>query len=133
MTSVQHALNQGKDVFVYPGNPASPYSEGNHQLLREGATYFTTAGDILEDLGWLDNHEIIMQNSDCSGDTGREYTSDEASVLSVLKPGNLSFEQIVERCGLMPAALMSTLTMLQIKGAIEALPGKQYRLKDNGQ
>ena len=133
MTSVQHALNQGKDVFVYPGNPASPYSEGNHQLLREGATYFTTAGDILEDLGWLDNHEIIMQNSDCSGDTGREYTSDEAFVLSVLKPGKLSFEQIVERCGLMPAALMSTLTMLQIKGAIEALPGKQYRLKDNGQ
>ena len=129
MTSVQHALNQGKDVFVYPGDPASPYSEGNHQLLREGAQYFTTADDILEDLGWLDNTGIIRHNSGCSGGTAPASSPEEAVILSALKPGKLSFEQIVSQCGLSPAALMSTLTMLQIKGAVEALPGKQYQLK----
>ena len=131
MTSVQHALNQGKDVFVYPGDPTSPYSEGNHQLLREGAVYFTTADDILEDLGWLDNTEIIRQNSGCSDRTAAMITPEEAAVLSILNPGKLSFEQIVSKCGLNPAALMSTLTMLQIKGMVEALPGKQYQLKSN--
>ena len=130
MTSVQHALNQGKDVFVYPGDPTSPYYEGNHQLLREGALYFTTGGDILEDLGWLDNPEIIGQNSDCSGRTAPSLTSEEKAVFEVLKPGRLGFEQIAERSGLSPATLMSALTMLQIKGTIEALPGKQYQLKE---
>ena len=51
-------------------------------------------------------------------------------MLSALEPGKLGFEQIADRSGLSPAALMSTLTMLQIKGMIEALPGKQYQLKD---
>ena len=128
MTSVQHALNQGKDVFVYPGDPASPYSEGNHQLLREGALYFTTGEDILEDLGWLDNHEIIGQNSVCSGMTPL-LSPEETVIFEILKPGRLSFEQIADRSGLSPAVLMSTLTMLQIKGTVEALPGKQYQLK----
>ena len=129
MTSVQHALSQGKDVFVYPGDPTSLYFEGNHRLLREGAIYFTTAEDILEDLGWLDNPGIIRQNSDCS-DRTQASTPEEKAVLSALEPGKLGFEQIADRSGLSPAALMSTLTMLQIKGMIEALPGKQYQLKD---
>ena len=129
MTSVQHALSQGKDVFVYPGDPTSLYFEGNHRLLREGAIYFTTAEDILEDLGWLDNPGIIRQNSDCS-DRTQASTPEEKAVLSALEPGKLGFEQIADRSGLSPAALMSTLTMLQIRGMIEALPGKQYQLKD---
>ena len=128
MTSVQHALNQGKDVFVYPGDPASPYSEGNHQLLREGALYFTTGEDILEDLRWLDNHEIIGQNSVCSGMTPL-LSPEETAIFEILKPGRLSFEQIADRSDLSPAVLMSTLTMLQIKGTVESLPGKQYQLK----
>lgn len=52
MLTVHHALNQGKDVFAYPGIPEAPMSEGAHQLLREGAVYFTSAQDILEDMGW---------------------------------------------------------------------------------
>ena len=129
MTSVQHALNQGKDVFVYPGDPASPRYEGNHQLLREGAIFFTTPEDILEDLGWLDNPEIIGQNIVCSN-RAATLSPEEETVISVLKPGKLSFEQISEKSLLQPAALLSTLTMLQIKGYIEALPGKVYRLKE---
>ena len=62
MTSVRHALDQGKDVFVYPGDPSSDQFEGNHQLLREGATYFTSAEDILDDLHWLDNPPPVRQN-----------------------------------------------------------------------
>ena len=128
MTSVRHALDQGKDVFVYPGDPASPNYEGNHHLLREGAIYFTTAGNILEDLGWLDNPGIIRQNSECSGGATESSSPEEAAVIKALTPGKLSFEQITEKSGLAPAALMSTLTMLQIRGKVEALPGKIYRL-----
>lgn len=128
MTSVQHALDQGKDVFVYPGDPGSEQFEGNHRLLREGGIYFTSAEDILEDLGWLDNPPAVGQNSDCAVKT-ETASPVETAVLNALKPGSLSFEQLLEATGLAPGELMSTLTMLQIGGRIEALPGKQYRLK----
>ena len=128
MTSVQHALEQGKDVFVYPGDPNSSYFEGNHQLLREGGLYFTNAEDILNDLHWLDNPSSVGQNSDCSA--GRKASSPEgAAVLCALEQGMLSFEQLLNSTGMNPSVLMSTLTILQISGLIESLPGKYYQLK----
>ena len=128
MTSVQHALDQGKDVFVYPGDPDSAYFEGNHRLLREGGIYFTDAEDVLTDLHWLDNQSAVRQNIDCSAE---EYVStpEQAAVIRALKPGILSFEQLLERTCLDPPVLMSTLTILQISGLIEPLPGKQYKIK----
>ena len=128
MTSVNHALAQGKDVFVYPGDPASDSYEGNHQLLREGGIYFTSARDILDDLHWLDNPSTVRQNSDCV----QEYkpsTPEEEKVIGALKPGLMSFEQMIVHTGMNPSLLMSTLTILQIRGVIEALPGKQYQIK----
>jgi hypothetical protein len=51
---VQHALDQGREVFAYPGNVALDWSEGATQLLREGARYCASAENLLEDLDWLD-------------------------------------------------------------------------------
>ena len=127
MTSVQHALDQGKDVFVYPGDPSSDHFEGNHQLLREGGLYFTSAEDILEDLGWLDNPPAVRHNIDCSLEQS-SATKEQSAVIQALKPGSLSFEQLLKITDLNPSVLMSTLTILQISGLIEALPGKQYQL-----
>lgn len=128
MTSVRHALDQGKDVFVYPGDPLSEYYEGNHQLLREGGTYFTSAFDILEDMHWLDNPPSVRQNSDCV-QAYQPSSPEEQAVIKALKPGALSFEQLIASTDIDPSVLMSTLTILQIRGMIDALPGKHYQLK----
>ena len=128
MTSVRHALDQGKDVFVYPGDPDSDYFEGNHQLLREGGIYFTSAQDILEDLHWLDNPASVGHNIDCT-QRRKSSTPEEEAVYNALSRGVLSFEQILEKTGLNPSVLMSTLTVMQISNMIDALPGKQYQLK----
>ena len=127
MTSVRHALDQGKDVFVYPGDPETEFFEGNHQLLREGAVYFTSAEDILTDLHWLDNRPGVGQNSGCSGTLS--YSSPEEKIIcEALLPGKRSFEQLASGTGLDPSVILSTLTVLQISGVVEALPGKQYQL-----
>lgn len=64
LLTVQHALEQGRDVFAYPGIPNEPMSEGAHQLLREGAMYFTSALDILEDMRWISPERLtVMQNA----------------------------------------------------------------------
>lgn len=130
LRTVDHALKQGKEVFVYPGDPGSPCFEGNHQLLRDGARYFTCTGDILEDMNWLDNPPPKVQNSDCNPSV-ETNTAAEGMILGLLKRGEMSFEQIAAESGLPPAELLCLLTMLQIRGLTESLPGKKYALKSN--
>ena len=130
MTTVRHALDQGKDVFVYPGEAGSVYFEGNHILLREGARFFTNATDILQDMNWLDNHTNVGQNIDCSGHGNADFSEDEKRILLVLKPGKLTLDQIAEKTGMDVSGLLGTLTMLQVKGSVVALPGKNYQLKN---
>ncbi len=128
LTTVHHALNQGKEIFVYPGDPASEQFSGNRLLLREGARYFTTAEHILEDMNWLDNPAEVGQNTECAAPES-SFTPAEKKILNVLKPGCRSFEQLCAQTGIAPPELMSTLTMLQIRGILEALPGKNYQIK----
>ena len=125
MTTVQHALNQGKDVFVYPGEPGNPRNEGNHQLLREGAIYFTTAEDLMEDMGWLDKTADVGQNIE-SAEPTPPVSASEKQVLDQLDRGEMSFEELCDALNMPAAMLNATLSMLQIQGLIRALPGKRY-------
>ncbi len=127
MTTVQHALNQGKDVFVYPGEPGNPKYEGNHQLLREGAIYFTVADDLLEDMGWLDKKTDIRQNTKQAKDQLHQLTPSEMKVIQALENEETSFDRLCLLTGLPASELNAALSMLQIYGLVQSLPGKTYR------
>lgn len=43
------AAEQGRDVFVVPGNPSLPQYEGSNKLLKDGAKPVLTVADILEE------------------------------------------------------------------------------------
>ena len=49
MLTVNHAMEQNRDVFAIPGNIDAPMSEGPNWLLRQGARPVTSAQDILEE------------------------------------------------------------------------------------
>ena len=123
MTTVNHALSQGKEVFAYPGNIGTFWAEGSHQLLREGANYFTSAQDILEDMGW-------DQDAPAPAKEEKEalppLTDEQRVVFSHLSQGEKSFDQLCAETGLEPSVLSGALTMLQILGMIKSLPGKTY-------
>jgi len=126
MTTVQHALSQGKDVFVYPGDPGSIRSEGNHQLLREGAIYFTGAQDLMEDMRWLDNTADMRQNNERAGWNAADFSSGEFRVLMALADEEKSFEELCFSLKMSAGELNAALSMLQIRGVVRALPGKKY-------
>ena len=50
MITVDFALEQGKNVYVLPGNINSENSEGTNELLKQGAKVVTSVKDILEDI-----------------------------------------------------------------------------------
>lgn len=123
MLSVHHALDQGKDVFAYPGIPGTEWAEGAHQLLREGATYFTIAQDILEDLGWEDD---LPQPTTEQKKALPPLSEEQKKVFALLSQGEMSFDQLAYETGLDTPSLSIALTMLQMMGIVKALPGKMY-------
>lgn len=50
MITTDFALEQGRELYVIPGNINSSNSEGTNNLIKEGAKVVTTIDDILEDL-----------------------------------------------------------------------------------
>ena len=128
LTTVQHALDQGKEeVFVYPGDPESVLYEGNRQLLREGARFFTTASDILEDLKWY-HTETRTDQTDRKEPELNGLSASEMKIYHALQGGPLSFDQLYEKTQLPVGELNSLLTMLQLKKLISALPGKFFAI-----
>lgn len=121
--TVQHALDQGRDVYAHPGIPDTESASGAHQLLREGAIFFTNAKDIMEDMGWEDTPSAAPSPEKSLP----ALSTDQRQVLSLLSErGELSFDQIADASGLAPGALSGALTLLQMMGLIKALPGKKY-------
>jgi DNA processing protein len=51
LITADFALEEGREVFVVPGEITSSLSAGTNALLRLGATPLTSAGDVLESLG----------------------------------------------------------------------------------
>ena len=50
LITVDFGLEQGRDIYVIPGNIDSPNSYGTNRLIKEGAKLVTTPEEILEDL-----------------------------------------------------------------------------------
>jgi len=53
LITANHALEQGRDVFVVPGNIDQPGFVGSHRLLRDGATLISSGWDILSEYAAL--------------------------------------------------------------------------------
>lgn len=49
MITVDFALEQGRDVFVIPGNIDSITSMGTNELIRQGAKLVTNTNEIIEE------------------------------------------------------------------------------------
>lgn len=123
MSTVTHALDQGREVFAYPGNIGTEWAEGTHQLLKEGANYFATAADIMDILGWdkVDPKPQKQQVAELP-----PMSKEQRLIFTQLSQGEKSFDQLAAATGLDTSSLSVGLTMLQIQGLVKSLPGKTY-------
>ncbi|TWT04584.1 DNA-processing protein DprA [Planomicrobium sp. CPCC 101079] len=49
LSTIDHAIEHGKDIFAVPGNIFSPLSEGPHKLIAEGAKPVWNGWQVLEE------------------------------------------------------------------------------------
>jgi DNA processing protein len=121
LATVTHALEQGREVFVVPGNITSPLSAGCNALLKQGAHPVTCAEDILEIIA---PHLLSQQTTLSLGNTPLETT-----IIELLKSGVRDGDELQVRSAAAATDFATSLTMMEINGTIRALGGNQWTLK----
>jgi DNA processing protein len=121
LNTAMHALEQGKEVFVVPGNITSPMSLGCNELIRQGAVPLTNSDQVLDVIA-----PQLMQ-----GQTALFSSNDplEQTVLKLLRDGIRDGDELQQKAGCSATDLSTALTMLEIAGAIRSLGGNMWTLR----
>ncbi|HZZ64282.1 MAG TPA: DNA-processing protein DprA [Candidatus Baltobacteraceae bacterium] len=112
-------------VFAVPGDVDRAHVAGCHALIRDGAILARNPQDVLSEIG-------ITQTSS-SGAPRRHVaapsTAMDQAVLRVLSQGETGVDTLAQRLGVPAPQLLSTLALLEIRGAIEPRGGLRYALR----
>jgi len=131
LITADFALEQGREVFAVPGNINSPNSSGTNRLIKDGAKIVTSVDDILEELKLFLKADAEKSPGPKTGNEFlfRGLDSDERKVVECLFHGPLHIDFLAQKCGLSAQMTSSLLIMMELKGIIEQMPGKIFRLK----
>lgn len=119
LITAKYALDQNRDVFAIPGNIYGTNSQGTNQLIKDGAKLITNGDDILQEL----NIQIVFSEIDTKQ---KIDTEEEKIVLDLLSRDPLHIDKIKKMSTLNINVLLSTLTLMEIKGLIKDTGGKNY-------
>lgn len=126
LNTAAHALNQGREVFVVPGNVTSPLSEGCNGLLKQGAAPVTEARDILEVIA---PHLIASKKRSGQISLPLGDTPAENAILKLIASGVRDGEKIQQQSDLSASDYATALTMLEINGLIKPLGANQWTIR----
>lgn len=121
LNTAMHALDQGKEVFVVPGNITSPMSSGCNALLKQGASVVTSFEDVLEVIA---PDLLRAQSSLALGSSPLETT-----IITLLQSGIRDGEELQRQSGINAGEFATALTMLEIAGTIRSLGANQWTLR----
>ncbi len=147
LITARQALEQGRDVFVVPGNVGVATCEGSNALLKDGAGVATSGYDVLCEYSYLYPHKIRQtpiekENTAAANDKKAvdnpalplysdvdeavsDLTDTEHAVLALLKPQEQSVDTLIAQSQLPTAEFLAALTMLEVKGHAHTLPGRR--------
>lgn len=159
LITARHAMEQGREVFVVPGNINSDTSAGSNNLLREGAMAVFEGYDILREYasrfpGQIRKAEpkeiphipekVVdvptkptkkpIDNREVTqysvlNSGAGTLTEEEKTLLSHLTPKIEGVDEVIARSGMETAKALSVLTKLSLKGMVKHHPGKCISLK----
>lgn len=116
LITAQMALDQNRDVLAIPGSIHNPMARGCHYLLQQGAKLVTSASDVLEEL------KIDHTPSPAPTDK-KNKISYKSMMLQYIGNETTSIDQIISRSGMDLEKVLGELAMLELNGAISAVPG----------
>ena len=124
LTTVDHCLDQNKNVYAVPGSINSTASAGTNFLIKSGCICAVDPYDVLSEFG-------IFRSDKDSGPIPIDENLDELQkdILKLLSIESLSVYQLEEALSIDAASLNIALIMLEINGYVEKDAGANYYLK----
>ena len=140
LITVNHALEQGREVFAVMGNINSRYSTGTNKMIKDGATPVTSYLDIIEAFPQYSiessntSVELSARNDSQLNTPPAKHRVDVELSDTVKKIydciGNepIHIDQIVAKCNLPVSKVLQSLTELELLSLISCQQGRLYKL-----
>ncbi|MEI7918116.1 MAG: DNA-processing protein DprA [Candidatus Saccharibacteria bacterium] len=121
ISTAMHALEQGREVFVVPGNITSPLSAGCNNLIKQGAHPITCVEDVLEIIApeMLRPQSMLPLGSNPL----------ESKIIGLIQSGIRDGDELQTLSELDVIEFSRAITMMEISGTIRALGGNQWTLR----
>lgn len=124
MITARFAGEQGRLIYAVPGRIDQPSSAGCHQLIRDGATLFTSVDDILNELNYLDG--LRPQAITTEGQVGLleqllpQLDAGEQRVIAAFAGGAIvSIDALISSTGLSSPEVSAALMGLELKKLVQ--------------
>ena len=158
LITASRALDQGRDVFVLPGQAGDWHCAGSNLLLRDGAGVVTDAWDILDHYVGQYPHKIrslrMEEPRRFNGGNAEPpapkaeaapkpkepdrpaldlsgdhgLTGDQVSILRALEGRPLQVDDIIDTTQIPARRVLASLTMLELDGYVKQEAGKRFSL-----
>ncbi|WKY43167.1 DNA-processing protein DprA [Eubacteriaceae bacterium ES2] len=117
MITVNHALDQGKNVYVIPGEISNPRWSGGNNLLKEGAKLVTAPEDVLEDF-------IIKADVSKVIKVPQSVSSEYRVITELISKGFNTVDELMTASGSPVSELNQKLTLMELEEIITVRQGK---------
>ncbi|MDD4890685.1 MAG: DNA-processing protein DprA [Phycisphaerae bacterium] len=121
------AQEYNREVFALPGRVDSPFSQGPHNLIRDGAKLVQCLDDILDELGDVGKTLRPPGPDPLADDVPLvKLTPGEDKLMAVMDGDPRGIEELAGLAKLPLPEVMGLLTQLQLKAQVSQLPGQLF-------
>lgn len=125
LITAETALNQGKELFVVPGNLTSVQSKGSNRLIYEiPHSIVIDPKNILNSLG-----VESCANKNLTENQIVQLTMAQQLVYDLLRVEDMHFDDLAQKLNMSPRELNVLLTDMEILGIIKSQSGNYYGVK----
>lgn len=150
LITAKYALEQGREVCVFPGGAGLVTTAGSNKLIKEGACLVESAQDVIDAVfkgdfmkgslkktGHYENDSAtesrkIFSRSFKASSFKKEKLAEQKMADPLIRVfqgrEKIDLDEIVKLSEMSPAVVLERLTCLEIEGMVEKLPGRYYRI-----
>ncbi len=130
LITARHALEQGKEILAFPGDPGRVQTAGCNALIRQGeAGLVDSVSDILENLRV---RNLLGVNSVLGRRHGPPLSMEEASLYELIRLHSpISTDQLAEKIKSPAGQLLAGLGLLEMYGLIQKNSGMMWQASAN--
>jgi DNA processing protein len=121
LITARMAAEQGREVFAVPGSPLDPRAAGTNDLIKQGATLVTEAGDVINAVQPIMERPIGLEARE-DDDEPLDFDidpSEHTRIVALLGPSPISLDDLIRMSGLSPTIVRSVLLELELAGRLE--------------